>query len=337
MPADRPLDHDGLEVPAAAADEQGHLAVVHRHLADAGGLGPEPEDQPPPALPDPAVAEADDVAARLAPKLGDHTDVADRGHDGLLKTDPTCRSGRVRRGGTPSRPRGRPSARSSPVAHAAAEGGFVEGRAADRRVHVLELAEGEVLREQREADIRVVELAAQPLHGERQDVGVVEGEGEGGAVLRDGRDRAAGLARPGHDQRRRRQRGAARQGLGEGRLRQQRQIGDRDDAHPRIPVHGTEGVELLEPRPPDPGLVAQDALRGGVEGFGDAHEPARQGPEARLRLLAPPQQESGEPPRPDPQQDEIHRQGGPLVGRRIVACQELGFGHRSISTQVEHN
>ena len=112
-PADRPLEHDGLEVPAAAADEQGHLAVVHRHLADAGGLGPEPEDQPPPALPEAAVAEADDVAARLAPKLGDHTDVADRSHDGLLKSRVTCRSGRVRPGGTPYRPRGRPSARSS--------------------------------------------------------------------------------------------------------------------------------------------------------------------------------------------------------------------------------
>jgi hypothetical protein len=146
----------------------------------------------------------------------------------------------------------------------------------------------------------------------------------------------------GYAQHRHREPGGARQGLGEGRLREQRQVGDRDDAHRRIPVHGAAGVGLLEPRPPDPGLVAQDALRGDVEGFGDAREPARQRPQAGLRLPAPPQQEGRKPPRPDPQQDEIHRQGGPHVGRRIVGSrivggQEFGLGHRSISTHFEHN
>jgi hypothetical protein len=84
VPADRPLDRHGLEVPAAAAHEQRRLAVVHRHLADARGLRPEPEDQPAPALPDAAAAVADDVAARLAPQLGDQADIADRCHDILL-------------------------------------------------------------------------------------------------------------------------------------------------------------------------------------------------------------------------------------------------------------
>ena len=79
-PAQHALDVDRLEIGAAALDEHGHLAVVHRHLGDAGGLRPEPEDQAPAALADAAVAIADHMMAGVAAQLREQAEIADVGH-----------------------------------------------------------------------------------------------------------------------------------------------------------------------------------------------------------------------------------------------------------------
>jgi hypothetical protein len=66
----------------------------------------------------------------------------------------------------------------------------------------------------------------------------------------------------------------------------QRVVRDRHDPLARIALERAEGVELLEERVGDAGLLAQLAARRLVERLVDVHEAARQGPRVRRRQRA---------------------------------------------------
>ena len=69
------------------------------------------------------------------------------------------------------------------VEHAAAERGLVEPDAEDGFVDVLQRAQREQLGKKREGQVRIVDLAAQPVAREGEDLLMIEREGERSAVL----------------------------------------------------------------------------------------------------------------------------------------------------------
>jgi hypothetical protein len=85
----------------------------------------------------------------------------------------------------------------APIEHAAPEAVLVEAATEDRLVDEAQVAQTEVRWQQLEADRRVVELAADAFDRHAQDLGVVEGEGQGSAGLVEGLDGSAALAGPG--------------------------------------------------------------------------------------------------------------------------------------------
>src|SRR5215470_13963795 len=82
--------------------------------------------------------------------------------------------------------------------HAATKRVLVQRAREDGLVHPLQVEEGEARWEELEPDRCVVQLPADPLHRHAEDLGVVEGEGQGRPVGAAGVDRAAGLALPGY-------------------------------------------------------------------------------------------------------------------------------------------
>src|ERR671937_541154 len=79
----------------------------------------------------------------------------------------------------------------------APEAVLVEGTTEDRLVDEAQVAQAEAVWEELEADRGVIELAADTFHGHAQDVRMVEGEGEGTALVRSGADPSPGLSPPG--------------------------------------------------------------------------------------------------------------------------------------------
>jgi len=184
-------------------------------------------------------------------------------------------------------------------------------------MHVLQLAQREALGQKREADIGIIELAAQAQHRQRNDVGMVEGERDR-AFRRGDLDRAAGLARPRHRDGRGEQARRVLQRGGERGFVEQREIGDRDDPHARIACDRAEGVELFEMCGGDSRLVAQHARGGVVERLVDADEPARQrAAPGEGRCIAFHQQHR-RLAAANPEQHQIDRDRRPLIGVGII-------------------
>ena|SRR5688572_28577390 len=107
----------------------------------------------------------------------------------------------------------------------------------DRFVNRLELPQRELPRQQLEPDRSVVELAAESLDDEAEDLGMIEGQRQLAALAVQGFDRPALLALPGDLQR------------GELKLRwiqacriYEGVVGDADHARSRIAVGQAEGI-----------------------------------------------------------------------------------------------
>jgi hypothetical protein len=88
------------------------------------------------------------------------------------------------------------------VDHAAPEGGLVELDAEDRLMDILQLTQREERGQEGEADIRIIQLAAQPQHSERQDIGMIEGERQRLPARAHRPDRPTRFTRPRHLDRR---------------------------------------------------------------------------------------------------------------------------------------
>jgi hypothetical protein len=142
-----------------------------------------------------------------------------------------------------------------------AEVAFVDLGAEDAFVEALELGEGELGREELEADGLVGELAAQAGEGGGEDPGVVEGERWD---VCDGEPAGFGGVCGGG--------GGVVGGFGEC------VVGDADDALAGVAVHGAEGVELLEEEVFEAGFFLELAAGGVIEGFFDTDKAAGECP-----------------------------------------------------------
>jgi len=68
-------------------------------------------------------------------------------------------------------------------------------------------------------------------------------------------------------------------------LCKQPEIGNTDDAHARIALHGAKGIELLQMSPLNAGFVVQYAFRRIVDRFINPDKAARERPLASERIL----------------------------------------------------
>ena len=93
-PGDQALCGDFLIVLGAAPEQEGHVAVVHRDLRDAGAVGTEPEGQAPARLALAALAVVSDVDAGFAAQVAQESVAADLGHISTLLV--AVRAGRLR-------------------------------------------------------------------------------------------------------------------------------------------------------------------------------------------------------------------------------------------------
>ena len=142
-----------------------------------------------------------------------------------------------------------------------AEIALVDVGAEDAFVEALELGEGELGREELEADGLVGELATEAGEGGGEDLGVVEGER--GDVANGEPAGLGGICGGG---------GGVVGGFGEC------VVGDADDALAGIAVDGAESVELLEEKVFEAGFFFELAAGSVIEGFFDADESAGESP-----------------------------------------------------------
>ena len=177
----------------------------------------------------------------------------------------------------------------------------------------LQVEQGEGLGKQVEGDGRVLELAAQPLHGHSEHGGMIEGESQLAAVgLRP--DRSSGLPLPGDVQAREREGVLHRDPA----TRHEREVDDGEYPPARMAPRRSEGVQLLDVDPLQPGLLPQDAPRGVVERLVPLQEPAGNRiatPEGALPAAA---QERPQRLVEGGQEDHVHRHREPVECQRTV-------------------
>ena len=145
--------------------------------------------------------------------------------------------------------------------HLAAEVPLVEAPAEDRLVDALQLAEGELLRQQLKADRRVLQLVREALEGIGEDSLVIERQRR---MLPSEHPLCVTRIRACHER---------RHSAGE-----QRVVRNRDHPAARIACRIAEGIELLEVDVPDARLLFELAARGIFERFPVANKPSRKRP-----------------------------------------------------------
>src|SRR5262249_8073569 len=159
-PGEVALHGDGLEVLRPALEEQHHAAVVDRQLGDAGAVRDEPEREAAARLDRAAVAEAHDVRAGIGAQVAHEAESLDLSHG----TSPSRLASALRPGEAKQLRRAERDAlltktgrfEHALVEHAPAERRLVEAHAEDRLVDILQGAQGELSRQQLEADPAVV-------------------------------------------------------------------------------------------------------------------------------------------------------------------------------------
>lgn len=155
-----------------------------------------------------------------------------------------------------------------------------------------------------EGDRGIVELAAQARRGVIYDGGMVKCE------------RGQGVERRQH------QVVMIRQRRSQPVDRNQREIGDCNDAHTGITARIAEAVELFEPSVVEPRLFDEDTPGRRVEAFVDANESAGEGRCTLVRRLTAVLKQSRQPPFVHGHQYEIHSHG---ERRKIGGI--IGVGH----------
>lgn len=171
----------------------------------------------------------------------------------------------------------------------------VERDPPDRLVDLSQLGDRERLWAEQRCERGVLELRAGPLETVAEDRRVVERQP---ALLRqhlvDG-DPVRG--------------GSVAAGDGVRQVGSDGEVGDGNDAHPRIALRSTVGSELLEMhgKVAQAGLLSKLTCGSGQEVLVRPDEAARQGPAASVWRDAPPDQQHREPARADRQHDEVNR------------------------------
>src|SRR5436190_14084757 len=171
-----------------------------------------------------------------------------------------------------------------------AEAVLVERPAQNRFVDQPQVAQAERVAEELEPDRGVVELAAYPANGGRDDLIVVEGERQAVVVAAERVSRAANVVdiEPCEAELIGRE---VLDGASQPIDIDKRVVGDRDHARARVATRRAERVQLLDEHIAEARLLLEDPRRRVVESLVDPDETSEKRPVALVRLLASPGEE----------------------------------------------
>jgi len=190
--------------------------------------------------------------------------------------------------------------------------------APDRFVDTTQVGHGEGVLDEAGGQVRVLQLRPGALDAVGEDRGVVEGEwGSVGFVqVLEGPEAGQPCI-------------TAR--AGQGKVRDEGQIGHGHDMAARIPARIAVRTELFDvpDRDLDARLLLQLSAHGAVEAFGRALEAAGQGPCAPVRMAVALDQQHAQATLPDGERHRIHRHRGGRERRHVVGGQELRLGGRA--------